>query len=351
MRGLGSFVLATIFAMGCAAPADSVEGRSSSIVGGDAVAVGAFPTVVAVLNSSLCTGTLVAPDVVLTAAHCLLPSYLGYASQEELTADTYVVLDSANIYSAAGRAIAAAETVPHPDFDVDQLGTHDIGVILLAETVDDRVPSPINRSADAAPVGLSATLIGFGLTNPWYQISSGRLFEVTGMVSVSCSPGLGSNGDLICFDQTDGRGSCNGDSGGPAFASVDGVPTVVGVTSFGDQYCHYFGAYTRIDAELEFLEGFLPQPTCEVDGGTCDGTPFGLGDAGVPPSSPDAGAMLDAGGDVVDAGVDASNGADGDPSPGGCDASGSYPSPVGAEAGLLVWLLFVTRRRRRVPRP
>jgi uncharacterized protein (TIGR03382 family) len=85
--------------------------------------------------------------------------------------------------------------------------------------------------------------------------------------SVSCNS-IGGDDDLIlCFNQQDGRGQCEGDSGGPTFTDVDGIQTIVGITSFGDQNCQFFGADTRVDAEIAFADDHIgPSLGCVWDG-------------------------------------------------------------------------------------
>jgi len=84
-------------------------------------------------------------------------------------------------------------------------------------------------------------------------------FELRNHMSVSCpSLGVGSDTNLLCFSQTNNRGTCSGDSGGPAFAVIDGKQTVVGVTSFGDMQCADYGADTRVDVEQPFLVAHVP---------------------------------------------------------------------------------------------
>jgi secreted trypsin-like serine protease len=51
--------------------------------------------------------------------------------------------------------------------------------------------------------------------------------------------------------------TCNGDSGGPAFMTIDGVETLVGVTSYGFIFCLGDGFDTRIDLYNSFIAQYL----------------------------------------------------------------------------------------------
>ncbi len=265
-RWAGSAVLIAVLLAGCAVSDERVEEHRSPIIGGTTVSVGQYPTVVAILNNSLCTGTLVAPDLVLTAAHCVTPSVLGYSSQSQVTAATSVIVDTTNVYGTSGREISASETIPNPYFDIDNLGDNDIGLVRLSQSVTDRTPSVINRLHNDAMPGLTTTLIGYGLTDPYDDNSAGRLYVLANKSSIACTSDLGSDANLLCYTQSDGTGSCSGDSGGPSFATIGGAQKVVGVTSFGDRYCQQYGAYTRTDAELSFLDQNAPELKCVSDG-------------------------------------------------------------------------------------
>jgi len=244
---------------------DGVESASQPIIGGVAAAIGDFPTTVAISNGGLCTGTLIAPDIVLTAAHCITPSLLGAGSQEQVTSQTQVIFDADSVFNGSGRAIQAAETIPHPNFSVNALGNDDIGLIRLQTPVTDRTPTPINRFRDDAKAGLVVTQVGYGATQVGGQ-QAGRLFAIDAKATTSCASFGTSDVNLLCFSQTDGQGKCQGDSGGPSFATINGIERVVGVTSFGDQTCAQFGADTRVDAELDFLYTHAPQLQCQSDG-------------------------------------------------------------------------------------
>ena len=251
-----------------AADAPAASSPSPDIIGGTTTTVGQYPTVVALeVGSFLCTGTLITPNWVVTAAHCVDPAVVMLPSQDAVTKGTTIHFNTVDLIGDSGTVVEASATFKDPLFDQGHLGANDLGLIQLATPVTDVQPSPINLSARLAPVGTVATIVGYGLTSqPGGPGTTGVEYELTNRISVPCSDqDIGRDTNLLCFLQTDDKGTCSGDSGGPAFAVINGQQTLVGVTSFGDQQCMTYGADTRIDIEEQFLLQHIPELGCLGD--------------------------------------------------------------------------------------
>src|SRR5258708_25929143 len=145
MRRTVPFVIALWVAPALAGPAPP------PIIGGTAAKVGDYPSVVAVeAGGGLCTGTLITKEWVLTAAHCVLPSELGVATQAQVTASLRIHTNTVNAF-AGGTTLQAQDSMPDPMFNINALGAHDAGLIHLQTPITTITPTPMHFHATKAP--------------------------------------------------------------------------------------------------------------------------------------------------------------------------------------------------------
>ncbi len=193
-----------------------------AIYGGEPVEPGDWPAVVSVATSSRrCTGTLVSPTLVLTAAHCLDPAPVGPVQIQ--------FGDSVNPPSIQ---VSSSDWGVHEDFclpaDCGE-DLHDFGWVLLSQPVNNVEPIlPITDQAEfdeGMRVGVELVFVGYGEDED-QQIGIKR--EVTASLTSFTESGreFRAGGD--------GKDTCSGDSGGPALVRLgSGEVRLAGVLSRG----------------------------------------------------------------------------------------------------------------------
>jgi MYXO-CTERM domain-containing protein len=193
------------------------------IYGGTAVPPGEWPAVVAIsVGTFLCTGTLVSPNIVFTAAHCL---------DNNPPVSSIIVRrgDDINFPVPPIKAIAYGADPEFCGEDSCKEDIHDYGFIVLATSQND-VPSFPRAIADQDEwdrlmrVNSKITVVGYGL-------NEGQITGIKRQVEVPITRFSGSGLEF----QAGGMGmdSCQGDSGGPAFARLGDEWILVGITSRG----------------------------------------------------------------------------------------------------------------------
>jgi secreted trypsin-like serine protease len=238
-----------------------------AIIGGTPTTVGEYPNVVAIqVGEGLCTGTLLTENWVLTAGHCVTPAVVDEPDQASVTASIEVYFNTVDPFTNTGMMVKAMSSMPDPDFNYMALGSHDSGLIELATPVTNITPVIPNFKAANASVGITVTMVGYGDseagTNGGEPPQTAGTENVVMQTTMSCAPLSISDANMLCYSQTDGKGKCEGDSGGPSFAMINGHLVEVGLTSFGDPSCAQYGTDTRLDAETAFI-------TAHVDGFYC----------------------------------------------------------------------------------
>lgn len=215
------------------------------------------------VSSGLCTGTLVAPDLVLTAAHCVERGIGGM--QFMLGADLYTPTHTRPVVAAV---MHPAYVPPPGGMGTLEQFANDVALVRLGTPIHDVQPVVLHSGNASELLGRPAVFVGYGSIADVMGAGNG-----SGVRRETTLAFTNLHWSFLLW-QNPVTGACRGDSGGPAFVEVNGGWVQVGITSNGPNGCGS-GAHQRVDTARSFLEAhgvsFADRPrACGADG-VCDG--------------------------------------------------------------------------------
>ncbi|KAL7533866.1 hypothetical protein ACHAXR_005490 [Thalassiosira sp. AJA248-18] len=260
-----------------ASASKSIRGGSQStrelntrIIGGGKADEGRYSYAVSLQDSigHFCGGSLIAPDIVLSAAHCM-----------QCGGEYNAVIGRRDLGTTNGDEVIVKTEITHPGYDWGTTDNDFMILVLDRPTTED--VDMVQVSPGTIPVGTAVTVMGWGDTHPsddiWENAEELMQTEVFVVSNEECDQSNGTVGgtetedgvvvggyedgyhnqiteNMMCA-QDNGEDSCQGDSGGPLVIRLDSKDVQFGIVSWGVSCAHkdFPGVYSRVSSQYYWI--------------------------------------------------------------------------------------------------
>jgi secreted trypsin-like serine protease len=239
-------------------------------------------------NGGLCTGSLIAPGIVLTAAHCITSKASDLRVIFGTNVDEWLNAREPDVKAEHVRSVS--QTKVHPDWNFEknqekETDWNDIALVKFKGDIPEGFkPATILQDSSVLVRGTEVTFAGYGVSlvetpevdpkkvkNLEEAIENGDVYcdEPRKICFMADYSGEGllrmAKAPISSVQETEVRlneklaGTCGGDSGGPAYIEKDGVYYLFGITSRGSPLCNSTGVYTNALSFASWLNPIIKE--------------------------------------------------------------------------------------------